>query len=873
MYYEACLRYLAFPEMNYRRQDTQRAHVKTCGWITRHRSYTTWLEDGSGILWIKGKPGSGKSTLMEFLLRDFEKQALYQESIQLSFFLHGRGTSLQKSRLGMYRSLLHQLLLSAPTARAEFRHAFQERSRSQGDPGKDWNWHVNELRAFFMTAVEHVATIQPVNIVVDALDEASDGTDDQNTSHQIVSDFHELNNLLLQKKLRSTICFSCRHFPVVTDNQGRDICVEEENQADISVYVCDELHRRLRVSESEQQYLAELQDSIVSGAHGVFQWAALVLAMAIRYHNDGLSPREIRQMLEEVPEELSDVYKHILGKVIDKKYYRETLRLMRWVCLAERPLTVTELCFAMSLPETEILGPESSLAEPELRPYDVIVRRIVSLSGGLIESKQHEEDQIVQFIHQSVNDFFLRDGLRFFDKTSGDPIGQGHHQLSLICANYVRIADSNNPDAESVKTKLPFMDYVARSWFLHAENAETRGVPQDYLLRYSQYYPSMLDHWVRFYRILDYYNFSGRRPEKSSTMLHIASGAGLLSVVEGLLLTHPDLEQKDNTGNRALHHASRWGHAKVVKALLDAGAVFEAENNSKCTSLERAAANGHEGIVRLLLIKGADINKQTGNTGNALYGAAAKGSRAIVQLLLDNKAEVNAQGGFYGNALQAAAYGGNQVVVQLLLDNKAEVNAQGGDYGNALQAAAFRGYQAVVQLLLNNKADVNAQGGHYGNALQAAARWGHQVIVQLLLDNKADVNAQGGRYGNALQAAAAFGGYQVVVQLLLDNKAEVNAQGGEYGNALQAAAARRGNQAVVQLLLDNKAEVNAQGGYYGNALQAAAACRGNQAAVQLLLDNRAKVNAQGGHYGNTLKAAISGGDQAIVRILRRHPDL
>jgi ankyrin repeat protein len=768
--------------MNYRRQDTQRAHVKTCGWITRHPSYTTWLEDGSGILWIKGKPGSGKSTLMEFLLRDFEKQAFYQESIQLSFFLHGRGTILQKSRLGMYRSLLHQLLLSAPTARAEFRHAFQERSKSQGDPGKDWNWHVNELRAFFMTAVEHVATIQPVNIVVDALDEASDGTDDQNTSHQIVSDFHELNNLLLHKKLRSTICFSCRHFPVVTDNQGRDIYVEEENQADISVYVCDELHRRLRVSESEQQYLAELQDAIVSGAHGVFQWAALVLALAIRYHNDGLSPREIRQMLKEVPEELGDVYKHILGKVIDKNYYPETLRLMRWVCLAERPLTVTDMCFAMSLPETEILHLESSLAEPELRPYDVMVRRIVSLSGGLIECKQHREDRIVQVIHQSVNDFFLRDGLRFFDKTSGDPIGQGHRQLSLICANYMRIADSNKLDAESLKTKLPFVDYIARSWFLHAEKAETRGVPQDYLLRYSQCFPSMLDHWVRFYRILDDNKYSERRPEKSSTMLHIASGAGLLSVVEGLLLTHPDLEQMDGNGNRALHHASRWGHAKVVKALLDAGADFEAENDSKCTALERAAANGHEGIVELLLIKGADVNKQTGNTGNALYGAAAKGSRAIVQLLLDNKADVNAQGGFYGNALQAAAaaYKGNQAVVQLLLDNKAEVNAQGGFYGNALQAAAaaYKGNRAVVQLLLDNKADINAQGGFYGNALQAAAYGGNHAVVQLLLDNKAEVNAQGGHYGNALQAAAAgYKSNRAVVQLLLDNKADINAQG------------------------------------------------------------------------------------------------
>jgi len=708
---EACLRSLAFPEMNYRRQDTQRAHANTCGWITHHPSYTTWRKEGSGILWIKGKPGSGKSTLMEFLLRDFEKQALYQESIQLSFFLHGRGTMLQKSRLGMYRSLLYRLLLNAPTARAEFRNAFHVRSESQGDPGKDWNWHTNELREFFMSAVEHVAKTQPVNIFVDALDEANDGTDDQNTSHQIVLDFHELNDLLHRKKLQSTICFSCRHFPIVADNQGHDICVENENRADILIYVCDELHRRLSIGEAEKQYMAELQDTIIRGAQGVFQWAALAVALAVRYHNHGKSVREIRQMLAEVPEKLGNVYKHILSEVIDKDDYHQTLRLMRLVHLAERPLTIAEMCFAMSLPNTEISDSEFSFVELGLPTQDAMVRQIVSLSGGLIELRQHEKGQIIQFIHQSVNDFLLRDGLQFLDKTSsGDLIGQGHHQLSLICANYMGIAEMdslNNPDPESVKTELPFVDYVAGSCLLHAEKAETRGVPQDYLLRYSQYCPSILERWVRFYKIFDPYNNSGRRPEKSSTILHIASSANLLSVIKGLLLTHPNLEQMDGTGNRALHHASRWGHAKVVKALLDAGAIFEAENNSKCTALERAAANGHEEVVRLLLVKGADVNRQTGSTGNALYGAVAKESRAIVLLLLNNKADVNAQGGEYGNALQAAAYTGHQPIVQLLLDHKAEVNAQGGEYGNALQAAACKGHKGIIKLLLETNIDIS----------------------------------------------------------------------------------------------------------------------------------------------------------------------
>jgi hypothetical protein len=252
---------------------------------------------------------------------------------------------------------------------------------------------------------------------------------------------------------------------------------------------------------------------------------------------------------------------------------------MSLVCLAERPLNVTEISFAMSLPKTELLGLELSLAEPELRSNDMMVKRIGSLSGGLVESKEHQNDQIVQFIHQSINDFLLRNGLQFFDKTSGDPIGQGHHQFSLICANYMRIAkigSSNKHNTESVKTKFRFIDYVVRSWFLHAEKAEKRGVPQDYLLRYIQYYPSILERWVRFYRILDPYSQSGRRPADSSTLLHISSGTGLLSVVKGLLLTHPDLEQTDGNGNRPLHHASRWGHTQVVKTLLDTGADFQA---------------------------------------------------------------------------------------------------------------------------------------------------------------------------------------------------------------------------------------------------------------------------------------------------------
>jgi adenylylsulfate kinase-like enzyme len=49
------------------------AHAKTCSWLIRKPEYLDWLNPSKlsqhhGFLWIKGKPGAGKSTVMKFAL-------------------------------------------------------------------------------------------------------------------------------------------------------------------------------------------------------------------------------------------------------------------------------------------------------------------------------------------------------------------------------------------------------------------------------------------------------------------------------------------------------------------------------------------------------------------------------------------------------------------------------------------------------------------------------------------------------------------------------------------------------------------------------------------------------------------------------------
>jgi hypothetical protein len=84
---------------------------------------TEWLRKGTGLFWVSGKPGSGKSTFMKFLLNDPRTRELLHKwnspSSQIigNFFFHYRGTLLQKSFEGLLRSLVTQLPEEEPRLR------------------------------------------------------------------------------------------------------------------------------------------------------------------------------------------------------------------------------------------------------------------------------------------------------------------------------------------------------------------------------------------------------------------------------------------------------------------------------------------------------------------------------------------------------------------------------------------------------------------------------------------------------------------------------------------------------------------------------------------------------------------------------------
>ncbi|KAJ5159295.1 uncharacterized protein N7500_008946 [Penicillium coprophilum] len=879
---------LAFPQMLDRRDNIEPCHTNTCKWILDLEEYQCWKNQSHGLLWIKGKPGAGKSTLMVFLHDKLQISQDDRPGIRLDFFFTARGTEMQRTPLGMLRSLLNQIFNRDPTVRPQIREIYDRRCQQFGYGKRQWQWSQMMLEDLLASAILTSASRQHVVVFVDALDEAG-----ATSAQQLAGYFHRLVGRAEKRKLCIQVCISCRHYPIMESGQAIEIKVEAHNQQDISSYIQDKLTKTEAEESADQKMMEMLIEQLTQQANGVFQWVHIMIPLIERKVSEGESFDDIYCWLREVPAGLEDVYAYILNDVIEKRNREQSFVFFQWVCLAERPLTVTEMRYALVAKNVrEPLSPKKwERISGFIESNERMLRRINALSGGLAEViTSGDNSETVQVVHQSVNDFLRTKGLRILCQNIGMSISsmnedkilsQCHAALYRSCLVYLATAHIPAESQELKRNKddliqdHPLLEYTTVNLFIHAEKAaDSRS---DIFQNEKDVLQGVLC--------------------QRTTLLHMAAAANLMDLIEPAVSDIKDVEIRNRDGDTALHLAARWGHVTAGKILRRKGADQVTKNYSSKTPLVEAASGGHiqfvewlldegmnldmkgdrgalqaaslgsyESVVEILLEAGADVNAQGGGYGNALQAAVYNGSPETVQILLRAGADVNAQGGYYSNALQAAAYNGSPDTVQILLRAGADINAHGGEFGNALQAAAYNRSPETIQILLRAGADVNAQGGEYGNALQAAASRGKLETIQILLKAGADISAQGGRFGNALQAAAIKGNLETM-QILLRAGADVNAQGGHYSNALQAAAATfNARPETIQILLKAGADISAQGGAFGNALQAAA-IRGNLETIQILLRAGADVNAQGGEYGNALQAAASRGKLETIQIL------
>jgi Cdc6-like AAA superfamily ATPase len=173
-----------------------------------------------GLLWIKGNPGVGKSALMKFAVRTMN--SLEPAKLVFSFFVTGRGTTLQKTPLGIFRSLLHNIIEYFPDHLAEVVERFKEQQQRYGDYHQErWKWNEHELQEYMTKILTQGTKDCPITIFVDALDEC--GTE---SAKKLLAYFIELTKTDGRQESQLRICFSSRHYPVIGLGRIPKILVE-----------------------------------------------------------------------------------------------------------------------------------------------------------------------------------------------------------------------------------------------------------------------------------------------------------------------------------------------------------------------------------------------------------------------------------------------------------------------------------------------------------------------------------------------------------------------------------------------------------------------------------------------------------------------
>ena len=243
MFFLACLQSLSFPEMYEREHDVINAINDTCNWLFEDPVYLQWLGQQHGILWIKGHPGVGKSTLMKHTIRNVRKD---KTIVFASYFFHGRGASIQHNKLGLFRSLLHQIMMQVPDICNKVTYIFDRKCQTLGEYKKYWEWNENELQDLFVTHVLETVKKYQIRICVDALDECG-----EDAAVNLVETFRVLADSL-------SICFSCRYYPLIALEDGLEISVEKNNTQDIEKYL------------RHQPVGSHLQENITKKASGNF---------------------------------------------------------------------------------------------------------------------------------------------------------------------------------------------------------------------------------------------------------------------------------------------------------------------------------------------------------------------------------------------------------------------------------------------------------------------------------------------------------------------------------------------------------------------------------------------------------------------------
>ncbi|KAI0300207.1 hypothetical protein BC826DRAFT_931747, partial [Russula brevipes] len=535
----------------------------------QHEVKPTWFFDGGiyqewksspSLLWIHGKPGSGKSILCSAIIQDII--ALYDAgSALIAYFYCDFRDEDKQSRRNILLSILSQL-----STQSNLNLSFDALSSLYSKHDKGTRQPSDAALIQCLKEVLSLPNQHPIYLVVDALDECPHSSGLQSPREQVLD---LVNDLVDLHSSNLHICLTSR--PEI------DIKTALESLTSLRVSLHDQTGQRKdiidyvtsvvssdknmgRWREDDRQLVI---DTLSERADGMFRWVYCQLE-ALRY----CLPPSVCSILDELPETLDETYERVL-RSINKANREHAHRLLQCLTVAVRPLRVEELAEVLAVDFSTAQRGGIPRSNPDWRWTDQH-QAVLSTCSSLIAIVNDGGSQVVQFSHFSVKEFLTSDRLA----SSSMDVSRYHILLSpantiLAQACLCVLLRLDEDVTEDNASNVPLAEYAAQHWVDHAQFEDVSSRIQkvmEYFFRHGQITLGGMAPCLRYRRIRGgIYSL----PWDLWVPIYYAALTGLYDLAEHLVVKNPE-----HVNTRGGHLVSPLGaalhgsHLEIAELLL-----------------------------------------------------------------------------------------------------------------------------------------------------------------------------------------------------------------------------------------------------------------------------------------------------------------
>ena len=379
----------AQPYLEHHEQISKKALAGTGRWLLEDPLYAKWhKESTSSLLWLHGKVGAGKSTLVSIVIEDAKRRFEAGQSPPPVFFYCSRNAAepQRSDPAAILSSIVRQLSCTEPGL--PLLSPIIEIYERKGQGFSSQGLQIEESRDLITKLIEYYPM---TTIVIDALDECD--PEKRELLLDTIESLLQHSSLGLLKVFLSSrddqdISCTLREYP------NLDL-VSSRNSADIEAFVREETdrlvrkQRLLRNSRAKESLKVLIIEEVARATDGMFRWATLQLEMLCTMKLD----QDVRARLGRIPPKLEQLYQEIYEKNL-LKYPGEVGQsiinnIMRWLLCAQRQMKSSEFCTAIVL---------NTIPAEELTKEHVL-----DLCHGFIVFDDSLE--VFRFAHLSVREF------------------------------------------------------------------------------------------------------------------------------------------------------------------------------------------------------------------------------------------------------------------------------------------------------------------------------------------------------------------------------------------------------------------------------------------------------------------------------------